>query len=154
MMGPNRSLKKVGRALVAVLLWLMLMVTAAGAELAHTAFLASPLVHSTADFLQNKPPGTVLVGFPGTLVAANRVHAAVVNATLSFSDDEPVPVPEEDSVLVDTAYTVGFFLTFAVVATGYLVLYVPAGTWGAVKCTVAEEDWNSCWHAYMNRIFH
>ena len=84
MMGPNRSMKKVGRAMVVLLLWLMLMVTAAGAELAPTVFLANPLVQSTADLLNNRPPGTVPVGFPATRVASN-------------------PVPEVDSVLVDPA---------------------------------------------------
>ncbi len=133
MMPLNRWMKKAGWALGVVLLWLMLMVTAAGAELAPTVFLAHPLVQSTVDLLNDKP--TVPMSFPETRVASN-------------------PVPEEDSVLVDLAYTVGFFLTFAVVATGYLILYVPAATWGAVKCTVAEEDWSTCWHAYMNRVFH
>ncbi len=152
MMGPNRSMKKVGRIVGVVLLWLMLMVTAAGAELAQTVFLASPLVHSTVNLLQDKP--TVHAGFPEAIAAAYLVYAVVVNATPSHSKDEPGPAPVEDSVLVDTGYTVGFFLTFVVVSTGYLLLYVPAATWGAVKCTVAEEDWSTCWNAYMNRIFH
>lgn len=133
MMRPNRSMKKAGQAMVVLLLWLMLMGTAAGAELAPTVFLAHPLVQSTVDLLNDKP--TVHTGFPVNMAASN-------------------PVPEEDSVLVDTAYTTGFFLTFAVVATGYLILYVPAATWGAVKCTMVEDDWNTCWHAYMNRVFH
>ena len=132
----------------------MWMETAPAAELAQTAFPASPLAHSATGHLQDQPPGSEFVVFTGNRMAFNQVHLAVVTSIGSFYNEGPAPVPEEDSMLVDAAYTAGFFVTFIAVSTGYLLLYVPAGTWGAVKCVFAEEDWNTCWHAYMNRVFH
>lgn len=108
---------------MAVLLFWVLTVTVATAEVAPLPFQVSELIQSTAEQMN--------------------------------SSDESVPAQEEgDSLWVDVAYTVGFVVTYAVVAVGYSVLYALAGTWGAVKCTVAEEDWNTCWHGYMNRVFH
>ena len=122
MTGTNQWMKKLGRTIVAVVLFWVWTVTVATAEVVPLPFQVSALTLSTAEQI--------------------------------YSSDESIPVQEEDSLLVDVVYTTGFFVTFAVVATGYGMLYTAAGNWGALKCTVAEESWNACWHGYMNRVFH
>ena len=62
--------------------------------------------------------------------------------------------PEENDTPYLKSNPVSVVVVFGVMFAGYLALYVPVGSWGAIQCTVAAEGWNDCWNTYMNRTFH
>lgn len=153
MKSPNRYQVKIRYVLLALIMWLMVMVAPAAAELAPNVFLGVPLVDSINE-LQLESGGRASAENPQAPAASALMANLKEDAAQSQPVQEPNPVPEEDSVLINTFYTAGFYVTFLVVSTGYIIMYATAGTWGAVKCIFVDEDWNTCWHTYMNRVFH
>lgn len=129
MIRTKKWVKPVSRMMVLNMVWLTWMVTSAEAHQAQTASPETPAVKG-------------------------NVHWAVLEAIQNYPQGEDRKFPEKNTVFANAGNFGGFIITYSAVLAGYLVLYVPLGSYGAAKCVFDKEEWNDCWNGYMNRTFH
>ena len=152
MIRMKKLMKRVSRVMVLNMIWITCAAVPAGAEPVQTAM--NPENYSKSNDFQERSDHEVPVDFPGIPVMGSNVHWAVLEATQNYPQVEDRKFPEKNTVLGNARNVGGFILTYSTVLAGYLVLYVPLGSYGAVKCVFDDEGWNDCWNGYMNRTFH
>jgi len=154
MIGMKKWMKPVSWMMVLNMVWLTWAVAPAVAEPVQTASLVNPEDYSKTDNFQERPNNADPVDFQGNPAVGGNVHWAVLEATQNYAKGEDRKFPEKNPVLANAGNVGGFIITYSAVLAGYLVLYVPLGSYGAAKCVFDDEGWNDCWNAYMNRTFH
>ncbi len=154
MIRMKRWMKSVSRAMVLNMVWLAGAVAPAGAEPVQTASLVNPETYSKPEDFRKMQSDTVPVSFREDLAEGGSVHKAVLEAVQNYPRRGNREFPEKNTVLGNVGNVGGFIITYSAVLAGYLVLYVPLGSYGAVKCIFDKEGWNDCWNGYMNKTFH
>ncbi len=146
-------MKPISRMMVLNMFWLVWAVTPAAAEPIQTASLMSPEDYSKAEDFHTMQSDTVSAEFREYPAGGSNTHRAVPDAAQNDRQGEDRKFSEKNSVLGNVGNVGGFIITYSTVLVGYLVLYVPLGSYGAAKCVFDREGWSDCWNTYMNRTF-
>ncbi len=147
-------MKPISRMMVLNMFWLVWAVTPTVAEPVQTAFLINPENYSKAEDFHKMQSDTVSVESRENLAVGHNIQRAVPDEAQNYRRGEDRKFSEKNSVLGNVGNVGGFIITYSTVLVGYLVLYVPLGSYGAAKCVFDREGWNDCWNDYMNRTFH
>lgn len=95
-------------------------------------------------------PGTV----PVTPETLERLQAHRPDPALQYGGNGNPQDKEGYNIFTEVGQIGGFMVTFSTVLAGYLVLYLPLGSYAGTMCMFDDEGWNDCWNDYMNRVFH
>lgn len=150
----SRWVRSVSRVMVVNMVWLAGTVAPAGAESVQTASLENPGNPITAENFQERPNNADLADFQGNPKMRSNIHWAVQKAIQDYPQNDKQKFPEKNTVLGNAGNFGGFIITYSALLVGYLVLYVPVGSYGAAKCVFDKEGWNDCWNGHMNKTFH
>jgi hypothetical protein len=154
MFKKKKWMKPLSRMMIINMAWLAWTVTSAEAHTVQMASLVNPDSFSETDRFQALRNDMIPADFHGNPVVGGSTHWAVREAIQNYSRSEDSRFPERNTIFADAGNFGGFIITYSAVLAGYLVLYVPLSSYGAVKCVFDDDGWNDCWNAYMNRIFH
>jgi hypothetical protein len=134
--------------------WLAWTVSSAEAHPVQQAALVNPDGFSKIDRFQETRHDAIPADVHKNLVVGDNIHWAVLEAIQNYSRSGDPGFPEQNTIFTDAGNFGGFIIAYSAVLAGYLALYVPLGSYGAVRCVFDDDGWNNCWNAYMNRIFH
>ncbi len=154
MIRMKKWMKPVSRMMVLNMVWLAWAMTPAEAGSMQTVSLVDPDSRSKMDRFQGMRNDAVPADFQGNPAVGGHVHKAVLEAIQNYPQGEDQKFPEKNTVFTNIGNFGGFIITYSTVLAGFLVLYVPLGSYGAAKCVFDADGWNDCWNGYMNRTFH
>lgn len=147
-------MKPSSRMMIINMTWLAWTVSSVEAQPVQKASLVNPDGFSKIDRFQETRNDFIPVDFYGNPVAGDNIHWAVLEAIQNYSRSGDSGLPEQNTIFADAGNIGGFIIAYSAVLAGYLILYVPLGSYGAAKCIFDDNGWNDCWNAYMNRLFH